>query len=283
MELNRLQTVPELSAMAQKMRRTALGMVYAAGPLGGHIASALSIVEICAVLYGGVLKINPAFPLAPDRDRFLLSKGHGALALYTGLAEAGFLTSEELTTYEQPEAILTGQPGMCVEKGIEIASGSLGLGLSIGIGVALAARKGNHEYRTYVLMGDGECNEGTVWEAAMAAAHLKLDRLIAIIDVNGMQSDGPCSAILDMGNHEAKWRSFGWDVRSVNGHDIDSLLAVFTQDRRGADQPLAIIARTVKGKGVSFMENNNQWHHSRLTKQQYEAALLELGSVTFQA
>jgi len=278
MKLNRERTVPELCGMAQRMRRTALGMVYAAGPLGGHIASALSIMEICAVLYGAVMKINPALPLSPDRDRFLLSKGHGALALYTGLAEAGLLTSDELATYEQPETILTGQPGMCAEKGIEIASGSLGLGLSIGIGVALAGRKSNRKYRTYVLLGDGECNEGTVWEAAMAASHYKLDHLIAIIDVNGMQSDGPCNTILDMGSHEEKWSSFGWDVRSVNGHDVSALLGILTEDRLGDCRPLAIIARTVKGKGVSFMENNNQWHHSRLSKQQYQAALLELES-----
>lgn len=269
-------TVCELREMAQRMRRTSLGMVYSAGPLGGHIAPALSIMEICAVLYGSILTLDARFPHCPDRDRFLLSKGHGALALYTGLAEAGLLTGEDLESYEKPESILSGQPAMCIEKGIEISSGSLGLGLSIGIGVALAGRKAKRDYRTYVLLGDGECNEGTVWEAAMAASHFKLGNLIAIIDANGMQSDGSCQSILDMGSHKDKWRSFGWEVRCVDGHDVSALLSVFTEPRLDIERPLSIIATTVKGKGVSFMENDNQWHHNRLTKQQYEAALSEL-------
>lgn len=276
MTANQKRTIFELQEMAQRMRKTALGMVYAAGPMGGHIAPALSIMEICAVLYGAVLRIDPASPCSPYRDRFLLSKGHGALALYAGLAEAGFLTPAELGSFEMPESILTGQPARCLEKGIEISSGSLGHGLSIGVGIALAGRKADRGYRTYVLLGDGECNEGTVWEAAMAASHFRLGHLIAIVDANGMQSDGICEDILDMGSHEDKWRSFGWDVRSVDGHDIEALLRAFREMRPNAELPLAIIARTSKGKGVSFMEHNNQWHHSRLTKQQYEAALLEL-------
>jgi transketolase len=279
MRAKQQRTVAEICEVARKMRESSLGMVYAAGPHGGHIAPALSIIEICAVLYGAVLNVDPASPDCPDRDRFLLSKGHGALALYTGLAEAGFLSPAELATYETPESILSGQPAMCIEKGIEISSGSLGLGLSVGIGVALAGRKANREYKTYVLLGDGECNEGTVWEAAMSASHFKLGNLTAIVDANGMQSDGLCQEVLDMGSHEDKWRSFGWDVCSVDGHDIGALLSVFTGVRSGCDRPLAVIARTVKGKGVSFMENDNRWHHSRLTQQQYEAAIQELASI----
>jgi transketolase len=167
---------------------------------------------------------------------------------------------------------------MCVERGIEISSGSLGLGLSIGIGIALSGRKRQRDYKTYVLMGDGECNEGSVWEAAMAAAHLQLHTLTAIIDANGLQSDGACSMVMDMGGHEAKWRSFGWETRCVDGHDVSALLDVLTSPRAEADRPLAIIAATVKGKGVSFMENNNDWHHSRLTQAQYDAALKELNN-----
>jgi transketolase len=262
--------------MAQRMRRKALTMVYGAGPNGGHIGSALSIMEICAVLFGTVLRLDAARPAWPERDRFLLSKGHGALGLYTALGEVGLLTEEELASYEMPESIVSGQPTMCLEKGIEIASGSLGMGLSIGIGIALAANKANRHFKTYVLLGDGECNEGSVWEAAMSAAHFHLHNLIAIVDVNGMQSDGPCHAILDMGSHEEKWRSFGWEVRSVNGHDVVALLEAFTSPSPDSNKPLAIIARTTKGKGVSFMENDNQWHHNRLTQQQYEAAIQEL-------
>jgi transketolase len=272
----REETVARVRSMAARMRRNALRMTLAAGPLGAHVAPGLSIVDICAVLYGSVMNFDSRNPAWPERDRFLLSKGHGSLALYTALAEAGFFPVADLDTFEVPESFLTGQPAMCMEKGIEISSGSLGLGLSVGIGIALAGLKARRGYATYVLMGDGECNEGTVWEAAMAAAHFKLDRLVAVVDANGMQSDGPCTSILDMGSHEAKWRAFGWEAVSVDGHDVDALLEAFTAQRRAPGLPLAVIARTVKGKGVSFMENNNEWHHNRLTQAQYEGALKEL-------
>jgi transketolase len=266
----------ELRAMAARMRRTALAMTLRAGPLGAHVGPSLSIIDICAVLFGRVMRLDPLNPFWNERDRFLLSKGHGALGLYTALGEAGYLSADDLRAFETPEALLTGQPAMCVEKGIEISSGSLGLGLSVGIGVALAGRKSQRQYNTYVLMGDGECNEGTVWEAAMAASHFKLNRLTAIIDANGLQSDGSCRTIMDMGSHEAKWQSFGWETRSVDGHDVAALLDAFTSPRREPDAPLAVIARTVKGKGVSFMENNIEWHHNRLSQTQYDSALQEL-------
>jgi transketolase len=253
-------------------------MVYDAGPNGGHIGPALSIIEICAVLYGAVLRLDSAWPEWPDRDRFLLSKGHGALGLYTGLGEAGLLTEDDLANYETPESLLSGQPAMCLEKGIEIASGSLGMGLSIGIGIALAAKKSNRSFKTYVLLGDGECNEGSIWEAAMSAAHFGLGNLIAIVDMNRMQSDGPCEAILNMGSHEDKWRSFGWEVRSADGHDVAALLEAFISPREAPSRPLVVVARTTKGKGVSFMENDNQWHHSRLNREQYDAAIQELNA-----
>jgi transketolase len=259
------RTVTELKARATRMRRRALGMAFGAGPLGAHIGPALSIMEICAVLYGAVMKLDPRDPSSPDRDRFLLSKGHGSLALYTALAEAGFFPVEELDTFETPESFLTGQPAMNLAKGIEISSGSLGLSLSLGVGIAIAGKKSGRSYRTYVLMGDGECNEGTVWEAAMSAAHFKLPNLVAIVDANGMQSDGPCASVLDMGSHEEKWRSFGWDAVRVDGHDVGALFQAFTAPRGGSERPLAVIASTVKGKGVSFMESNNEWHHNRLT------------------
>lgn len=274
----RAELIERLRQMAWHMRRTALALTFGAGPHGAHIGPSLSIIDICAVLYGSVMRLDPANPHWADRDRFLLSKGHGALGFYTALGEAGFFTPEELITFETPESLLSGQPAMCVDRGIEISSGSLGLGLSIGIGVALAGRKAGRGYSTYVLMGDGECNEGTVWEAAMAAAHFRLANLTAIVDANGMQSDGPCDAILNMENHESKWQSFGWEARCVNGHDVGALFDAFTMPRKNPDRPLVVIASTVKGKGVSFMESNNAWHHNRLTQVQYDAALLELGN-----
>lgn len=272
------RSIPDLHAMAVRMRRNILAMTLATGTNGAHVGPALSLVEICAVLYGAVMRFDSQDPLAAERDRFLLSKGHGALALYAALAEAGFLTADDLRTFEAPESLLSGQPTMCVEKGIEISSGSLGLGLSIGIGVALAGRKAGRRYRTFVLMGDGECNEGTVWEAAMAAAHFKLGRLIAIIDANGLQSDGACDSIMNMGSQEAKWSSFGWEVRTVEGHNLAALVDSLVAPRGDSDRPLVIVATTVKGKGVSFMENNNEWHNNRLTQAQYDQALRELSA-----
>jgi transketolase len=272
------RTTTDVRAMAARMRRNILAMTFGTGTNGAHVAPALSIADICAALYGTVMRLDPQDPLSPQRDRFLLSKGHGAMALYAALAETGFLTPDDLRTFETPESLLSGQPAMCVEKGIEISSGSLGLGLSVGIGIALAGRKSQSQYRTFVLMGDGECNEGTVWEAAMAAAHFKLGRLIAIIDANGLQSDGFCGGIMDMGSQEAKWSSFGWETRSVDGHDLAALTGALLSPRGDPDRPLVVIATTVKGKGVSFMENNNDWHNNRLTQAQYDVALRELNT-----
>jgi transketolase len=275
MELREL-TVARLQAMAKRMRRNMLDMAYGAGSMGSHVGPGLSIVEIVAVLYGAVMRVDPNNPLWPERDRFILSKGHGALAFYTALAEAGLISRDELKTYEEPESYLTGQPGMCVEKGIEVGSGSLGHGLSIGIGMAIAGTKAQMPYQTFVVVGDGECNEGSIWEAAMAAAHFKLSNLTAIVDANGIQSDGRCETILDMGPHEKKWESFGWEAIVVDGHDVEALLDAFTAPRQYVNKPRVLIAKTVKGKGVSFMENNNDWHHNRLTQKQHESAMTEL-------
>jgi len=263
--------------MSGRMRRQALRMALSTGTMGAHVAPGLSIIEICAVLYGAVMKLKPDQPQWEERDRFLLSKGHGTLAYYTALAEAGFFPASELDQFEVPESWLTGQPSPYLEKGIELASGSLGLGLSVGVGVALAAKKKGLSYTTYVLMGDGECNEGTVWEAAMAAAHFRLDNLVAVVDANGMQSDGPCASIMNMGSHTAKWQSFGWEASEADGHDVGSLYDAFTAARSAPPRPRIVIAKTVKGKGVSFMENNNEWHFSRITHEQYAAAMAELG------
>ena len=267
--------VQSIEQMAIKMRKHAIKMAYSAGDNGAHLGPGLSIVELMATLYGAVMKFDVKNPMDADRDRFILSKGHGTLGYYTALAEVGYFSQEELYTFEENEGFLPGQPVMNVEKGIECSSGSLGLGLSFGIGIALAGKKQNKLFKTYVLMGDGECNEGTVWEAAMSATHFKLDNLVAIIDYNKMQSDGSSSEILDMGSFVNKWQSFGWKVIEVDGHDIQAILDAFQIIH--SQQPLVIIAHTVKGKGISFMEHNIEWHHGQLTTTLYEQAMKELG------
>ncbi|WP_321504127.1 transketolase [uncultured Methanoregula sp.] len=266
--------IQNIGAMAKRMRKKVLDLALSAGNNGAHVGSALSIIEIMAVLYGGIMKINPENPRWEGRDRFILSKGHGSLGYYTALAEAGLITFEELDTFEKNGGFLPGQPVMNPDKGIEFSSGSLGHGLSLGTGVALAGKKQNAGFRVYVLMGDGECNEGSVWEAAMAARHYKLSNLTAIIDANDMQSDGARCDIM-AADYEAMWRGCGWDVVVADGHDVRSLYGTLrTENPTG--MPRVIIAKTVKGKGVSFMEGNNEWHHNRLTQAQYDTAVREL-------
>jgi len=276
-ELMEVLIINKMASMAKHMRNNALKMAFSAGNIGAHIGSSLSIIEIMAVLYGGIMKLDKKNPAWPDRDRFILSKGHGALGYYTALAEVGIITINELDTFEENGGLFSGQPVMNMEKGIEFSSGSLGLGLSLGVGIAIAGKRKIKNFNTYVLIGDGECNEGAVWEAAMTASHFKLDNLVAIIDHNRMQSDGASHMVLDMGNLAAKWASFGFRVITADGHNIRETykaLQIAANEKTG--KPYVIIANTVKGKGVSFMENNNEWHHNRLTQLQYEAALSEL-------
>ena len=271
------QTIDKIASMAKRMRKNALTMALSAGNNAAHLGPGLSIIEIVAALYGGIMKLDPQQPEWVDRDRFILSKGHGAIGYYTALAESGFITSDELGTFQENGGFLPAHPAMNMEKGIEFSSGSLGLGLSFGVGVALAGRKQSKCYNVYVLVGNGECNEGSVWEAAMAASHFKLDNLIVIIDSNKMQSDGASHTVLDMGDLGAKWTSFGFKAFTVDGHNIIemySTLKIATNDKTG--KPVVIIANTIKGKGVSFMENNNEWHHNRLSQSQYQTALGEL-------
>lgn len=266
----------KIQGMARRMRRNVIELAFKAGPNGAHLGSGLSIVELTATLYGGILRLDPRDPGWPNRDRFILSKGHGSLGYYTALSEAGFITREQLYCFEEDGGDLPGQPSMKQIFGIEFSSGSLGLGLSLGIGSALAGRKRGQDYSVFVLMGDGEMNEGSVWEAAMAAAHYKLGRIVVIIDQNGMQSDG-CNASIMSIDLESMWKGFGWQTVIVDGHDIESIYySLEKAGRQREASPLAIIAKTVKGKGVSFMENNNEWHHNVLTKARYEAAVAEL-------
>lgn len=269
--------INEIIAMARRMRRAALDMALSAGNNGAHLGSGLSIIEIMATLYGGVMKIDPGNPEMADRDRFILSKGHGTLGYYAALTEVGLMTPEDQDCFEDNGGPFPGQPVLNLKKGIEFSSGSLGMGLSQGIGTAIAGKRHVQPYNAFVLMGDGECNEGTVWEAAMMASHLKLDNLFAIVDYNKMQSDGPSATILDMGDFAGKWASFGFDVLEVDGHNVADLHATFSEALGNRNEkPTVVIANTVKGKGISFMENDNAWHHNRLVQKDHELAVAEL-------
>ena len=263
-----LENLQTCGQVAQEMRQDILRMGLQTGLNGAHFGGGLSLVEIMAVLYKSVMRVNPAAPRWPERDRFILSKGHGAMAYYAALKQAGFVTDEELMTFKSNQTFLYGHPSMNPDKGIEFSSGSLGLGLALGVGTAMGLRKrGNNQSRVFVLMGDGECGEGSVWESAASAAHFGLTNLVAIIDKNGLQYDGPTREVLKMDGMAEKWESFGWQARTVDGHDLAELLSAF-EDL--GNQPTVIVANTVKGKGVSFMENNPAWHHNRLTQAQFD-------------
>lgn len=268
------QIIETCEAASLAMRKNILRMTYRSGSVGAHIGGSLSMVEIMAVLYLGILRYDLSDRMNAKRDRFILSKGHGAMALYAALNQAGVLTDQELEDFKGNETVLGGHPSMNREKLIEFSSGSLGQGLSLGVGVCLGLEKAkNHIPNVYVLLGDGECNEGSIWEAAMAASHYGLSRLVAVIDQNGLQYDGVTAEVMDMGSMENKWKSFGWDVVTVDGHSIEALYDAFQTKH---ERPMAIIANTVKGKGISFMENNALWHNNRLSDKQYEQALAEL-------
>ena len=272
-------TICSIEEMAGRMREQALKMAYSAGSNGSHLGGGLSIIEILSTLYGGILRFDPKNPEWNERDRFIMSKGHGVLAYYTALAEAGFLSNDELLKFEVNGEFLPGHPICNMGKGIECSTGSLGMGLPFGAGIALAGKMRKKSYLTYVLLGDGECDEGTIWEAAMFASHYHLSNLIAIVDHNKLQCDGPCCEIMNLDNFQAKWESFGWEVFEVDGHNVKQLylsLSACSQSLNG--KPHVIIANTVKGKGVSFMENNKDWHHSPLSQRQYDTAIQEIRS-----
>jgi transketolase len=256
----------ELKSIAVSMRRNILNLAYSAGNNGAHIAPALSIVEIMAVIY--FCAMNRA-----NRDAFVLSKGHGALAYYVSLFEAGIITYEQLTTYEENGGNLPGQPSKLAAWGIDYSGGSLGMGLAYGCGLALSNIMRGKQNKVFVLMGDGELNEGTVWESAFFAAHNRLSNLVAVVDKNSMQSDGYTSDILKM-DIESLWQSSGWNVVVCNGHDFAALKQAFAA--LSDEKPTVIVAETTKGKGVSFMENNKEWHHNRLSEKQLNEALREL-------
>jgi len=260
---------------ALNIRKNILEMALAAGASSSHFGGALSITEIISVLFADQMKIKKDNPKYEGRDRFILSKGHACLAYYAALSEVGYISKEELKTFEKDDSNLLGHPVINRDLGIDFSNGSLGMGLALGIGVALALKKRKKDINVYVVLGDGECNEGSVWEAAMAAPNFKLNNLYAIIDKNNFQQTGSNKDIMDNPNLKEKWSSFGWNTKEVDGHNINELLSFF-EEGRTIDKPKALIANTIKGKGFSFSENNNDWHHSVLTKSLYEKGLQEL-------
>ena len=258
----------------KEMRIDILRMALAAKSQGAHLGGSLSMVEIMAALYGSVMKLDLGNMENKYRDRLVISKGHGVMAQYVALKQLGLLTEEQLLTYKSNNTAVNAHPSVNAALGIEFAGGSLGQGLSLGVGLALALRcKGNAASRVFVVLGDGECDEGSVWEAAMSASHYALNNIVTIVDRNGLQYDGPTEDILALADLEAKWKSFGWNAVTVNGHDVDALVNALSA-RPG--RPLAIVAETVKGKGVSFMEHAAQWHNGVVTQRIFDQAMAEL-------
>lgn len=270
---NNHRSIEELEGIARELRRDAIEAIYQAG--SGHPGGSLSEMDILVALYFDVLRHDPANPSWPDRDRFILSKGHACPGLYAVLASRGYFPREELWNFRKTGAMLQGHahPGT---PGVEMNSGSLGQGLSFAIGAALAARLSNQRYNVYALLGDGECDEGQIWEAAMSASHYRLGNLIAIVDRNRIQNDRFTDDVMRLEPLASKWRAFGWRVLEVDGHDMGQLRDVLRRAGRTRNRPTMVLARTVKGKGVSMMENNPDFHGRAPNREEYEQAIREL-------
>jgi len=273
---NSKKKIESIKSFTKEMRKNILSMAFAAGSSSSHFGGALSITEIVSTLFADQMKIDKSDPNWENRDRFILSKGHACLAYYSALCEVGYISKDELLTFEKDNSNLLGHPVRNKDLGIEFSNGSLGMGLSLGVGLALSAKKKEKDFKVYVIVGDGECNEGSVWEAAMAAPNFNLENLYVIIDKNNFQQTGPNHQIMNVDNLKSKWESFNWYSKEVDGHNVNELLDVFNECNN-IKKPKAIIANTIKGKGFSFSENNNDWHHSILSKSFYEKALKELG------
>lgn len=265
--------VLELQLQAERIRKRVVEIIFSSK--SGHIGGSLSSVEIETVLYFHVMNIDPENPNNEDRDRFILSKGHSVEALYSVLAAAGFINDEVLNTYGQFNSLLAGHPTKKV-PGVELNSGALGHGLSVGVGMAIAAKMDKKPLRTYVLMGDGEQGEGSIYEAAISASHYHLDNLVAIIDRNELQISGKTEDIMSLEPLNKRWESFGWEVFDVEGNDIKALIGIFDRLNYHNNKPKLIIACTTKGCGISFMENTASWHHGVVNKEQYEEAINEI-------
>ncbi|MDR2589231.1 MAG: transketolase [Spirochaetales bacterium] len=264
----------ELGALCGQFRETLIDILYKAQ--SGHPGGSLSATEIITTLYFEKMRIDPKNPAWEDRDRFILGKGHGAPMLYINLAQRGYFPPADLQRLRQFGSHLQGHPCAKDTPGVELSTGPLGLGLGAGAGMALGAKLARKDFYTYVLMGDGEIQEGVIWEAAMAASKFKLDNLIGILDSNGVQLDGTVSEIMPMGDVKAKWESFGWLAITADGHDVASLSDAVDEAKASQGRPVIIIAKTVKGKGVSFMEGKNAWHGKPISEDDYKAAKAEL-------
>lgn len=281
MPFSRIVYKPEYDELEKKaliIRKNIVRMITKAQ--SGHPGGSLSCVDILAALYFRTLRISPKYPKDPERDRFILSKGHAAPALYATLAETGFIPYEWLEDLRKIGSPLQGHPDMKKVPGVEISTGSLGQGLSVGVGMALSAKILESGYRVFVLLGDGECQEGQVWEAAMSASHYKLTNIVAIIDRNRLQIDGCTEDIMGIEPLGAKWKAFGWTVIEVDGHDFLELIPAL-EAISYTSKPTAIIANTVKGKGVCFMENNVDWHGKAPKPDQLDEALKGFGEVEY--
>lgn len=281
MESEATATLARLAKVSRSIRSGVVETVYRAG--AGHIGGPLSAVDILTVLYHHVMQISVDDPDWPDRDRFVLSKGHSSPALYAALASRGFISEEELATFDEVGGRLQAHPDMRKTPGVDMSTGSLGQGFSAGVGMALGAKLADRSFRVYVLLGDGECQEGQVWEAAMFAQRYSLDNLVAIVDWNGLQQVG--WDLNDQASREDtipfaadKWQAFGWHVFNVDGHDIGALVRAFDDARQISGRPSVILANTIKGKGIPFMENDNAWHSRIITEDDYAAICAALAS-----
>lgn len=264
-----------LNEIANVIRKDIVSMICKSK--SGHPGGSLSAVEILTALYFDQMNIDPTNPKMEDRDRFVLSKGHAAPALYATLSERGYFNKEELNHLRQIGSMLQGHPDMKKIPGVEMSTGSLGQGFSVACGMAMAAKLDNAPWNVYALLGDGEVQEGIIWEAAMSAAHYKLDNMIAFLDYNGLQIDGDVESVMNINPIEDKFKTFGWNVITIDGHDFDQIFAALDMAKDTVDKPTMIIAKTIKGKGVSFMENQASWHGSAPSEEQLQQALSELG------
>lgn len=264
----------DLSLKAAQVRSLAMDAVFSAA--SGHIGGSLSVADILTVLYFHTMKVDPEAPQAPDRDRLILSKGHTTPALYATLALKGYFPVEELKLFRSVEGHYSGHPDMLHVPGVDMSTGSLGQGISAAVGMALAGQMDRKDHRIYAVLGDGEVEEGQVWEAAMAAAKYHLDNLCAVVDVNGLQIDGKTADVMPSEPLDKKFEAFNWNVIQVDGHDIAAVAAAFEAAKKGKGKPTVILARTVKGKGVSFMEGDAGWHGKAPNAEQYEKAHAEL-------
>lgn len=268
------EKIKALSLHAANVRKMALEAVYSAG--AGHPGGSLSAADILTYLYMEEMNVNPDEPKAADRDRFVLSKGHCSPALYGVLAECGFIPKEDIKTFRHADSYLQGHPDMKGVPGVDMSTGSLGQGISAACGMAKAAKLNGKDYRVYTMLGDGECEEGQVWEAAMFAAHYKLNNLIAFLDFNGLQIDGDITKVMNPTPFDKKFEAFGWNVIRINAHDFNLIEAAVKEAKSVEDKPTLILADSIKGKGVSFMENKAEWHGAAPNKEQYEQAISEL-------